>query len=52
MTKSASQWASPSFFYLYSLLVVVADVSHGCNDEGYDRHAANGANYDGHHVLF
>lgn len=38
--------------HLYSLLVVVANVSHCCNDEGYDRHSSNGANYNCHHVLF
>lgn len=36
----------------YSLLVVVAHVSHCCNDEGYDSHSSNGPNYDRHHVLF
>lgn len=44
--------ASPLVCHLYSLLVVVANVSHCCNDEGYDRHSSNGANYNCHHVLF
>lgn len=39
-------------YHLYSLLVVVANVSHCCNDEGYDGHSSNSANYNCHHVLF
>lgn len=44
--------ASPLVCHLYSLLVVVTNISNCCNDEGYDCHSSNGADYNCHHVLF
>lgn len=40
-----------SFTLSYSLLVVVANVSHRRNDEGDDSYPTDGPHDDSHHVL-
>ena len=52
MSTHALQDALHQYMNICSLFVVVPHVSHCSNDEGYDRHASNGANYNRHHVLF
>lgn len=49
---SCVTFASPLVEHSYSLFVILAHVSHCCNDEGNDSYPSNGANYYCHHVLF